>query len=56
MYGLGGRYATALYSAASKEKQLDIVDKELAALQVRIQHQLEINKFCEKQLTAQNWF
>ncbi|XP_053560522.1 ATP synthase subunit O, mitochondrial [Bombina bombina] len=29
VFGLGGRYATALYSAASKEKKLDQVEKEL---------------------------
>ncbi|XP_072254359.1 ATP synthase subunit O, mitochondrial isoform X1 [Pyxicephalus adspersus] len=29
VYGLEGRYATALYSAASKEKKLDQVEKEL---------------------------
>jgi F-type H+-transporting ATPase subunit O len=34
IYGLNGRYATALYSAASKDKKLDAVEKELASLQV----------------------
>lgn len=34
VFGLNGRYATALYSAASKEKKLDAVEKELASLQV----------------------
>ncbi|KAG9486212.1 LOW QUALITY PROTEIN: ATP synthase subunit O, mitochondrial [Eleutherodactylus coqui] len=29
VYGLEGRYATALYSAASKEKKLDQVEKDL---------------------------
>ncbi|KAM6448388.1 ATP synthase peripheral stalk subunit OSCP, mitochondrial [Liasis olivaceus] len=29
IYGLEGRYATALYSAASKQKKLDQVEKEL---------------------------
>ncbi|KAG8450216.1 hypothetical protein GDO86_002744 [Hymenochirus boettgeri] len=29
VYGLEGRYATALYSAASKEKKLDQVEKEM---------------------------
>ncbi|CAN8197067.1 unnamed protein product [Coccothraustes coccothraustes] len=29
VYGLEGRYATALYSAASKQKKLDQVEKEL---------------------------
>ncbi|XP_050785683.1 ATP synthase subunit O, mitochondrial [Gopherus flavomarginatus] len=30
VYGLEGRYATALYSAASKQKKLDQVEKELS--------------------------
>ncbi|KAM4796855.1 ATP synthase peripheral stalk subunit OSCP, mitochondrial [Rhinophrynus dorsalis] len=30
VYGLEGRYATALYSAASKQKKLDQVEKDLA--------------------------
>jgi F-type H+-transporting ATPase subunit O len=29
LFGIEGRYATALYSAASKEKQLDAVEKDL---------------------------
>ncbi|OCT91261.1 ATP synthase subunit O, mitochondrial [Xenopus laevis] len=29
VYGLGGRYATALYSAATKEKKLEQVEKDL---------------------------
>ncbi|XP_043823065.1 ATP synthase subunit O, mitochondrial-like [Dromiciops gliroides] len=29
VYGLEGRYATALYSAASKQNKLDVVEKEL---------------------------
>merc|ERR1711976_49775 len=31
LFGLEGRYAHALYSAASKEKKLDVVEKEIAA-------------------------
>ncbi|KAH3727869.1 hypothetical protein DPMN_053814 [Dreissena polymorpha] len=33
VYGLEGRYATALYSAAVKEKKLDTVEKEVKAFQ-----------------------
>ncbi|CAH1224876.1 ATP5O [Branchiostoma lanceolatum] len=33
VFGVAGRYATALYSAASKEKKLDAVEKDLNALQ-----------------------
>lgn len=35
VYGLEGRYATALYSAASKQKKLDQVEKELSRVWVR---------------------
>ncbi len=35
VFGIDGRYATALYSAASKQKQLDVVEKELDKLKVR---------------------
>lgn len=33
LFGLEGRYATALYSAATKLKQLDSVEKELSQVQ-----------------------
>ncbi|XP_041462254.1 ATP synthase subunit O, mitochondrial-like [Lytechinus variegatus] len=33
VYGFGGRYATALYSAASKQKALDQVDKDLGSVE-----------------------
>merc|ERR1711890_13331 len=33
VFGLSGRYASALYSAAVKEKKLDAVEKELVVLQ-----------------------
>ncbi|XP_037717152.1 ATP synthase subunit O, mitochondrial [Drosophila subpulchrella] len=36
VFGLEGRYATALYSAASKMSQLDQVEKDLTALQATI--------------------
>ncbi|XP_075920662.1 ATP synthase peripheral stalk subunit OSCP, mitochondrial [Petromyzon marinus] len=32
LFGLEGRYATALYSAASKQKQLETVEKELVTV------------------------
>ncbi|XP_072018792.1 ATP synthase subunit O, mitochondrial-like [Amphiura filiformis] len=33
VYGLGGRYAHALYAAANKQNKLDVVDTELTTLQ-----------------------
>ncbi len=35
MFGIEGRYAHALYSAASKKKSLESVEKELKEIQVR---------------------
>ncbi len=35
VFGLEGRYAHALYSAASKEKKLDVVEKEMTGFKVR---------------------
>lgn len=32
IFGIDGRYASALYSAASKQKQLEVVEKELKGL------------------------
>ena len=34
VYGIEGRYAHALYSAASKEKKLEAVEKEMKSFQV----------------------
>jgi len=36
VFGTEGRYATALYSAASKQKKLNNVEKELSALQAEL--------------------
>lgn len=34
VYGVEGRYATALFSAASKQNQLDQVEKEMGKVSV----------------------
>lgn len=36
VFGIEGRYATALYSAATKKKALDIVDKDLKTFQATL--------------------
>ena len=36
VYGVEGRYATALYSAATKQKQLETVEKEVNSFGVSI--------------------
>lgn len=33
VFGIEGRYATALYSAASKSKKLEVVDKDMKKLE-----------------------
>ncbi|GFS05750.1 ATP synthase subunit O, mitochondrial [Elysia marginata] len=45
VYGVEGRYASALYSAASKQSKLDAVEKELTALQADIQKDRRLLEF-----------
>lgn len=43
VYGVEGRYATALFSAASKQKKLDQVEQELGKVSVSITNTLNCN-------------
>ncbi|XP_017035754.1 ATP synthase subunit O, mitochondrial [Drosophila kikkawai] len=45
VFGLEGRYATALYSAASKLSQLDQVEKDLTALQATIKGDKKLREY-----------
>lgn len=45
VFGLEGRYATALYSAATKLKQLDSVEKELVKFQATMKTDLKLKEF-----------
>nr|XP_022912274.1 ATP synthase subunit O, mitochondrial-like [Onthophagus taurus] len=45
VFGIEGRYATALYSAASKEKKLDAVEKELVQFQGVLKSDVKLNEF-----------
>jgi len=45
VFGIEGRYATALYSAASKQKQLDVVEKELIQFQKSIKSEPKLQEF-----------
>ncbi|RUS90852.1 hypothetical protein EGW08_001359 [Elysia chlorotica] len=45
VFGVEGRYATALYSAASKTSKLEAVEKELSALQADIQKDRRLLEF-----------
>ncbi|XP_058825053.1 ATP synthase subunit O, mitochondrial [Topomyia yanbarensis] len=57
IFGLEGRYACALYSAASKNKVLDVVEKDLKGLQQQIRtdakvRELLINPTIKRSLKA----
>lgn len=45
VFGLEGRYASALYSAASKNKTLDTVEKELTNFQKSIKSDPKLKEF-----------
>jgi F-type H+-transporting ATPase subunit O len=45
LFGIEGRYATALYSAASKEKQLDAVEKDLISINGLLKKKGKFNDF-----------
>lgn len=45
VFGLEGRYATALYSAGSKTKSLDTVEKELTQFQQSIKTDAKLKEF-----------
>jgi len=45
VFGLDGRYATALYSAAAKEKKLDAVEKDLTTFQATMKTDKKLREF-----------
>lgn len=45
VFGIEGRYAHALYSAASKEKKLDVVEKELKHIQALLKKEPKLSEF-----------
>ncbi|XP_018579442.1 ATP synthase subunit O, mitochondrial [Anoplophora glabripennis] len=47
LFGIEGRYATALYSAASKQKSLEAVEKDLIKLQSSIKTDAKLRTFIE---------
>lgn len=47
VFGLEGRYASALYSAASKTKTLDAVEKELSHFQQSIKSDAKLREFID---------
>ncbi|XP_071443928.1 ATP synthase subunit O, mitochondrial [Hetaerina americana] len=58
IFGIEGRYATALYSAATKQKQLDQTEKELVQFQQMLKTDVKLKDFIanptmKKQLKVQ---
>ncbi|XP_069687291.1 ATP synthase subunit O, mitochondrial [Periplaneta americana] len=47
VFGLEGRYATALFSAASKQNQLDAVEKELVKFKGTLKTDVKLREFIE---------
>lgn len=45
VFGTEGRYAAALYSAASKQKSLDAVEKDLKAFQAQLKKDTRLAEF-----------
>ncbi|XP_059154696.1 ATP synthase subunit O, mitochondrial-like [Physella acuta] len=63
LYGVEGRYATALYSAATKQSKLEAVEKELSSLQTELQKNSKLLEFLadpsqkknQKRETIEGW-
>lgn len=47
IFGIEGRYATALYSAASKQKTLEAVEKDLIKLQTSMKTDPKLREFIQ---------
>lgn len=45
LFGIDGRYATALYSAATKQKTLEVVEKDLIKFQNAVQSDSKLREF-----------
>ncbi|XP_046403480.1 ATP synthase subunit O, mitochondrial [Ischnura elegans] len=45
VFGIEGRYATALYSAATKQKQLEQTEKELVKFQATLKSDVKLKEF-----------
>eukprot|EP00106_Octopus_bimaculoides_P002913 XP_014770355.1 PREDICTED: ATP synthase subunit O, mitochondrial-like [Octopus bimaculoides] len=53
VFGIEGRYATALYSAATKENKLDLVQKDLTALKMYL-NMKQCNKLVPAIISTEN--
>jgi F-type H+-transporting ATPase subunit O len=54
LFGIEGRYAHALFSAASKEKKLDIVEKEIKDVQGLLKKDVKLAEFMANPVIKRN--
>lgn len=54
IFGIEGRYATALYSAASKQKTLDAVERDLVKFQTSMKTDVRLREFVENPTIKRN--
>lgn len=55
IFGIEGRYATALYSAASKQKTLDGVEKDLMKFQASLKSDAKLKEFVQDPTIKHNF-
>lgn len=54
VYGIGGRYASALYSAATKAKELEKVEKDLLQFQEAVKKDKKFREFIQNPTIKRN--
>jgi len=54
VFGIEGRYAHALYSAATKDKKLDVVEKDIKDLQVLLKKDVKLAEFMANPIVKRN--
>jgi F-type H+-transporting ATPase subunit O len=55
VFGIEGRYATALYSAATKEKKLDVVEKDIKDIQALVKKDVKLAEFMVNPVIKRNF-
>jgi len=54
VFGVEGRYAHALYSAATKEKKLEVVEKDIKEIQVLLKKDIRLAEFMANPVVKRN--
>jgi F-type H+-transporting ATPase subunit O len=54
LFGIEGRYAHALYSAATKEKKLDVVEKDIKDIQTLLKKDVKLAEFMANPTVKRN--